>query len=512
MKPYHAKITIHNTGAAAYHGDEGLANKNGSDWLDAVSCDVEPGETIDVNVTFLPKEAGTINYSVNDNMGNNLHQGTITVVEPDFSDNLDLIVTHNVTNAEGTEIFGPKAKIDLNVTNNNDKAYHGRFSILCYKWTGTNYKFEYTSATATIPAGKTEVLHMESPVLSGADYYSFSTMYMKGDQQVDQNSSDKYYTVAPYYIAYDAQGNQSVHRQAATLQPDADVCAIDLTHAPAVTSVGTAANPNLIIIADENSTMTGDNIVKGSQAENVRLTDGYPFYSPVTFNARHIGYTRTPEVYFDSKNSKGWSTIVLPFAPDGCQATIDGTVTPLSWRSSSSEGDIVVANFAFENGENMEFTLPEPALTASQPYLIGIPQATGSGISLTNVPITFYAQNAEVKAEKAVVTGRDYKMTGTLSGINATSNIYVLNADGSAFIAGTHPVKPFRAYFEQISSETAVSKLTISFDYGTHSGIADLSTPQPDNSQSPYYNINGQRIINPGSGIYIKDGKRILIK
>lgn len=95
MKPYHAKITILNTGAAAYHGDVGLAHKNGSDWLDAVSCDVEPGETIDVNVTFLPKEAGTINYSVNDNRGNNLHQGTITVVEPDFSDNLDLIVTHS---------------------------------------------------------------------------------------------------------------------------------------------------------------------------------------------------------------------------------------------------------------------------------------------------------------------------------------------------------------------------------------------------------------------------------
>ena len=81
--------------------------------------------------------------------------------------------------------------------------------------------------------------------------------------------------------------------------------------------------------------------------------------------------------------------------------------------------------------------------------------------SAQHVPITFSADNVEVVAAKSPVTGRDYKMMGTLSPIKDKENIYVLNTDGSNFVLGTHSVNPFHAYFVPIGAQTPASNLTI---------------------------------------------------
>ena len=122
------------------------------------------------------------------------------------------------------------------------------------------------------------------------------------------------------------------------MQPDATECAIDLTVAPEVTSVNTSANPNLIIFVSDDSPLTGDNIVKKEQAENVKLSDQYPYYIPFPFKANHISYTRTPERYYDVEGNKGLTTLVLPFAATSCHATIDGVVKPLNWYTNSTDG------------------------------------------------------------------------------------------------------------------------------------------------------------------------------
>jgi hypothetical protein len=108
--------------------------------------------------------------------------------------------------------------------------------------------------------------------------------------------------------------------------------------APEVTSVNTSANPNLIIFVSDDSPLTGDNIVKKGQAENVKLSDQYPYYIPFPFKANHISYTRTPERYYDVEGNKGLTTLVLPFAATSCHATIDGVVKPLNWYTNSTDG------------------------------------------------------------------------------------------------------------------------------------------------------------------------------
>ena len=506
------KVTVKNKGTVAFHGDLGIASNN--KWLDGKGYDVEPGQTVDVNFSFKPKEAGVMTYNVQNGI-TVLFTNSLTVAESSqssVSSNCNLTITHQVTNAEGTVIAAPKAKLDLTVTNNSDNNYYGAIYIYCFKYTGDDGNLETTSYIETIPAHQTVVLHCESPMLTGGERYRFSTMYIKNGQEIEQDIPDVYYTTAPYYFSYDAQGNMSYKRAMATLQPLATECAIDLSIAPLVNSVNTSANPNMIIFVSNSSPITGDNVVRRNQAENVKLVDGYPFYTPWGFKANHISYTRTPEHYCDIENNKGWSTLVLPFAATSCHATIDGVVKPLTWRTSTAGGDIILATFQYENGNNMIFTYPESSsLNSGLPYLIGVPAALNRNTSLVNAPITFSADNVDVTVTKMPITGHQYKMMGTLSSINEMKNSYVLNGEGTDFVLGTHSVNPFRAYYLPYDNSSPADQLTIGLHLDVPTSIGEIYDHQSNDLQGPYYNLNGQRVTRPSKGIYIVNGKKVII-
>ena len=116
-------VKVKNSSTIAYHGDLGISKKGGG-WLDALGCDIEPGKNIVLNLSFKPQEAGELIYYVQDRI-NVLYTGTMTVAENNQNSNCDLTITHQVTNAEGTEIAALKAKLDLTVTNNSDHDYYG---------------------------------------------------------------------------------------------------------------------------------------------------------------------------------------------------------------------------------------------------------------------------------------------------------------------------------------------------------------------------------------------------
>ena len=511
-KPCVMTLKVENTGTGTFHGDLGMFNQDLSGALSYMTCDIEPGETIDLNMRIVPKKTGTINYEIKKNRVIPIYTGTMTVAENVETSNCDLTITHQVVNAEGTEIAAPKAMLALTVTNNSDNNYSGAIYIYCFKYTGDEGNMVSTSYVETIPAHQTVVLHRESPELTGGDSYRFSTMYIKNGQEIEQDIPETYYTTVPYYISYDAYAKESTKRWSATLQPDATECAIDLTVAPEVTSVNTSANPNLIIFVSDDSPLTGDNIVKKEQAENVKLSDQYPYYIPFPFKANHISYTRTPERYYDVEGNKGLTTLVLPFAATSCHATLDGVVKPLNWYTNSADGDIMLATYQYENGSDMIFGLPETTLKSFIPYILGVPSTLNRGSSLANAPITFSADNVELNIGNPAITGRNYMMKGTFSPIKDEEDIYVLNADGSAFVYGTHSVNPFNAYFERISSQTPADMLTISLYIDTPTSISEIIDQQQKDLQGPYYNLNGQRVSRPSKGIYIVNGKKVIIK
>lgn len=169
----------------------------------------------------------------------------------------------------------------------------------------------------------------------------------------------------------------------------------------------------------------------------------------------------------------------------------------------------MVVTYKYENGSELLFGFPETTLISNHPYLLGVPATLNENMSFVNVPITFSADNVDVLIENSAITGLDYKMKGTVAPIKDEKNIYVLNDDGSAFVLGTHSVSPFHAYCMPITPLNPADQLTIRLTFET--GISEILDNETINLQGPYYNINGQRVSKPGKGIYIVNGKKVIL-
>ena len=78
---------------------------------------------------------------------------------------------------------------------------------------------------------------------------------------------------------------------------------------------------------------------------------------------------------------------------------------------------------------------------------------------------------------------------------------------------GQTKMKAFRAYFEFADVLTSVEgasapAFNIIFGGGT-TNIKDIKAEQNDDF---YYNLSGQRVEAPAKGLYIKNGKKVVIK
>ena len=308
-----------------------------------------------------------------------------------------------------------------------------------------------------------------------------------------------------------------------------NVAAIDLSNFE-FSSITPNSNPNtLYILSSKVSTpasLTGKNVVKGDYADQITLVDGHAFYSPVNFTAQNITYTRTETNYLDKDTQKGWTTLVLPFAPDGCKTILDNADYPLTWFNSAEDTNknLWLMTFSDERAGIVEFGFAGTQLEANKPYIMALPgDSYGNRWSLTGLPIIFYATNAEVKANaKASTTGTNYKFVGTTVQKSNLENIYKLNADGNRFVKGTASIDPFRAYFAPTS--TAATATELSFRFAADEPeivevVTAITKPLSDKSEigekltnAPVYNMNGQRVSHPTKGLYIVNGKKVIIK
>ena len=193
-----------------------------------------------------------------------------------------------------------------------------------------------------------------------------------------------------------------------------------------------------------------------------------------------------------------WNTVCLPFVPTSAQAT------------QLFGSDYQLAEFTNVSGTTMQFTtINIAAFEAGKPYLV-MPKtgcATGTTV-LFDVNIT--AKNP------TPVTWGDYTFTGTFTTKEFTS------ADNttSRFVAtGNKLVKPnenstlksLRCYFT-VPAATPTAR-SLSFDIDEEGGTTSINTVQGSGVMvNGYYNLAGQRVAQPTKGLYIVNGKKVVIK
>lgn len=213
-------------------------------------------------------------------------------------------------------------------------------------------------------------------------------------------------------------------------------------------NIGTSFLPegsNAIALVDADSPFkTGTNIVvkdgDSYTCDNLVLTDGADFYTPVAFTATNATYTRTPSVWATNDGSgSGWETICLPFsgtlyADEEAKQPILTDLAGDYWLRSLT--DFKTPNtLIFASGSTA--TAADNQIKAGVPYIIALPGETFDGESLKGQTISVRGTNVTViNTARSLAAGSMFAFTGTFATKACEALSYRLNSENGTSGAG----------------------------------------------------------------------------
>lgn len=207
------------------------------------------------------------------------------------------------------------------------------------------------------------------------------------------------------------------------------------------------------------------------------LNEAYD-YSPIAATNVDVVLTR-------NISANSWSTIMLPF---------DITASALSTALGTS---VTLATFSGYSENSLVFSSVD-AITANTPCMIKVGAAVDEPKTITGVNI--------------VTTGYQYvdhegiRFQGVYESTKMDAGDYFVSSNKLyKATASTKNIKPFRAYFKNVPAGARLSF----FDDET-TGISEVNGKMEETRD--YYNLSGQRVAQPTKGLYIVNGKKIIIK
>lgn len=183
-----------------------------------------------------------------------------------------------------------------------------------------------------------------------------------------------------------------------------------------------------------------------------------------------------------------WATAVYPFAV-------------------SNVGKIAVLDSYDAATGQLNFSTSANSSTANVPFLMRS-NAKVSEIALTNVVVEAINNNPSATANEVNFIGSYTKKDIT----NAEKN-YVLS-DNTIYPVGENAatINPYRAYFQvdQDGQEGEARALTLFID-GEVTGISEL-VKMNNEQQGQVYDLQGRKVEKTAKGLYIKNGKKVVVK
>ena len=271
------------------------------------------------------------------------------------------------------------------------------------------------------------------------------------------------------------------------------------------TTVGNVLSANIqdVVI----STVTPENIDGANSSFNitiinalqkVTLSETSTTVPAATSNAVDVTVARTIK-------ANEWSTICLPFAMSEAQVKSafgsDAELAELnSWSFEGTEDNVtsISINFSIVKEIKQHF-----------PYILMVSKDI-SEFKVYNVKIG--TKNKPQK--KAFDEGQEYAATMIgiyKAGTKVPENNLFLSNNKFYYSVGNSAIKGFRAYFDLdgiVLNEVNASRVFLSFNDNETTAIKDMRYE----TKSSYYSISGQQVKNPAKGIYVKDGKKVIIK
>lgn len=202
-------------------------------------------------------------------------------------------------------------------------------------------------------------------------------------------------------------------------------------------------------------------------------------------------------------NAGEWSTICLPFAMTAaqCQAAFgsDVEIGDFTGYTYNSGEDKITVNFSSVT-----------AIEANHPYIIKVSAAVtefsvdGVDVNPADDPrVSFKASSKKLKDFVGTyVADFDFYNDAKHTPLFLSGNKFWYATES------TKHMKAFRAYFDFVDmlSEVDAARVAIAFDEATV--INDVRTCSDDR----YYNLSGQQVETPTKGVYVKNGKKVIVK
>jgi hypothetical protein len=208
-------------------------------------------------------------------------------------------------------------------------------------------------------------------------------------------------------------------------------------------------------------------------------------------------------------NANEWSTICLPFAMTAAQVKAafgdDVKLGDFDDYDTEDEGNDVI-------GITLNFSAAT-AIEANHPYILKTSSAItsfevdGVDIDPEDEPCVEYDNG--LTGKKRVVYGTFYGTYVAETEIPATA--LFLSGNKFYYSKGATKSKAFRGYFDlmDVLSGYDISSVRFGMTFDDATGIQNVNV---QNEGEAIYNLNGLRVKTPAKGLYIKNGKKVIIK
>ncbi len=208
-------------------------------------------------------------------------------------------------------------------------------------------------------------------------------------------------------------------------------------------------------------------------------------------------------------NANEWSTICLPFPMTEEQVKTafgDGVTVELadadSYETTEDDGGNIV-------GIKIKFVNVN-AIEANHPYIIKVSKPVTS-FEVEGVDVAPAAR--ERNRRKALGSG-SYFVGNYVSQTVVPEFCLFLSGNQFWYSVGETEMKGFRGYFDLRDVLTDVedsysSRISFSFENET-TGISEIVNSESSNSK--WFDLQGRRVSKPGKGLFVKDGKKVIIK
>ena len=274
------------------------------------------------------------------------------------------------------------------------------------------------------------------------------------------------------------------------------------------------------IDASGNIVPAPDNVFIGGKAERVVLTDRTPYvtgysYKGGNYFANQIVYTRTFGKSTRIGQSSGWEALVVPFNVAKITAADGRTLAPFG---STAQAD---ANFWLAELTEDGFQ-PATRIEAGLPYIIAMPNSEeyDAQYNITG-DVTFSATNDSLYSSLHTLTQGyngmvftpnyyDIAQTDATDMFTLNDETYQTYLPGGAFVRGLRAVRPFEAYVRQTSRSKPRRVLPIVLPEPT--ALYQIAAEKGQKTDGVIYDLTGRRVKAPTHGLYIRDGKKILVK